>query len=596
MAFSTETGGVNFAVAAPNLAQYSALAELKPLSFAGGIQSPLEFRTMAAIRPPDAQPELVAQGIGKAMGSVAEGITAVFKSKADEKKDLLKFERDKEIARIKEAAGDARLDEQERHNRAMESNAAERIESVGGNKGKALSTRSLSNMPPVPESKEQNGSLDFSYPSIKSGRDFTKPLSDQELDTEVEQMGGAEDSPKLNLGNPPLADLTSPQGLEAAPDLRGEAALSALSSIPWDQVQGQYKSVGGMPAESYSPQAPSWLRSPKSVTAQLSQLGGFGDQALPNTEKALADVASYAKKEDKTINKAMEDAVGIEAIYSEQDAMALRDYAKNKGIPAGLKATANGYEVSWPSQSEIEKYRENLGGKQAAGSKKPEEIFKEEQQLRGDFLGQSKNFQVMQSAWNNLKGKLKDPTGASDMSMIFAYMKLLDPTSTIREGEYATASNVGTIPQTLFGKYNKAIEGSGFLDPKVRESFIKEAKGMYQSSLGQHKQTIEEYKKIAKSYDLDPQRVAIDIVTKDESDQARSEMEALGKELRSVKDEDRKTYPDFDAKKAKYIDLKEKLDSESAKEITPPKANAQKTGANSIFSNFKLPPLRLSAL
>jgi hypothetical protein len=79
---------------------------------------------MSAIRPPDAQPEAVAQGIGQALGSLGDGITAAFKSKADEKKDLLKFERDKELARIKaQADADYRretLDETSRHNRASE--------------------------------------------------------------------------------------------------------------------------------------------------------------------------------------------------------------------------------------------------------------------------------------------------------------------------------------------------------------------------------------------------------------------------------------------------------------------------------------------
>jgi hypothetical protein len=594
MAFSTESGGVNFAVNAPNLTQYSALAELKPLSFAGGMQSPLEFRAMPAFTQPSTHPEYITQGIEKGMESVGKGITAVYKSKDDEKKDLLKFEREKELARVKaQAESDYRqqtLDETKRYHDMLGQQAADRVTNVGGNKGNSLAFRNLDGLPPLPESKEQNGSLDFSYPSIKSGRDFTKPLSDKELDTEVEQMGGAEDATKLNIGNPPLADLTSPQGLEAAPDLRGEAALSALSSIPWDQVQGQYKSAGGTPAESYSPQAPSWLRSPKSVTAQLSQLGGFGDQALPNNEKALADVASYTKKEDKTINKAMEDAIGVDAIYSEQQAFALRDYAHKKGIePKKIEATNAGYSVIW-DDDEIKKYRKSLGGK--TESIKPEDMFKQEEQLRGDFVAQSKNFQVLQSAWNNLKGKLENPTGASDMSVIFAFMKLLDPTSTIREGEYATASNVGTIPQTFIGKYNKAVEGNGFLDPKVRESFIKEANGMYKSSLSQHKQSTDEYRRIAKSYGLEPDRVIIDLVTKDEADQAKEEMEALGQELRSVKDQDRKTYPDFEAKKAKYIDLKEKLDAESAKQKTPPKANAQNTRGNSVFSNL-LPP-RLS--
>jgi hypothetical protein len=213
-------------------------------------------------------------------------------------------------------------------------------------------------MPPVPESKD-NGSLDFSYPSIKGGGDFTKPLSDQELDNEVEQMKGVggegNEVPKLDLGPPPLADLTSPQGMEAAPDLRGEAALSALSSIPWGQVQGEYKSAGGMPNQAYSPQAPSWLRSPKSVTKSLSNLGGVDNVDLPLQDQYFAGMQKALEKTEAPINNAMEDAIGIDAIYSEQEALALRNYARKTGrMEPEIKATNAGYEVNWPTPAVLE--------------------------------------------------------------------------------------------------------------------------------------------------------------------------------------------------------------------------------------------------
>ena len=381
----------NFAINAPNLAQYSALSELKPLSVAGGMQSPLEFRTMSAIRPPDAQPEALATGVGQALGSLAEGVTAVFKGSADQKRDQLKYERDKELARIKtQSENDYRqqsLDETKRYHDMLGKQAAERIEKVTptqsksiSTQGKSLSARSLGNMPPTPESKDK-GSMDFSYPAIKGGGDFTNPLSDQELDNEVEQMGGAggngQEAPKPNLGNSPLTNLTSPQGMEAAPDLRGEAALSALSSIPWGQVQGEYKSAGGTPNQAYSPQAPSWLRSPKSVTAPLATMGGFDDQALSNTEKALADVAAYSK-EEVAGTKAMEDAIGIDAIYSEQEALALRDYARKTGrMEPEIKATNAGYEVNWPTPMVLES-----AANRKDAAKAREETAKTQQGLR----------------------------------------------------------------------------------------------------------------------------------------------------------------------------------------------------------------------
>jgi hypothetical protein len=37
-------------------------------------------------------------------------------------------------------------------------------------------------------------------------------------------------------------------------------------------------------------------------------------------------------------------------------------------------------------------------------------------------------------------------------------MKMLDPTSVVREGEFATAQNAASIPIKIVNMYNKALE------------------------------------------------------------------------------------------------------------------------------------------
>jgi hypothetical protein len=530
---------------------------------------------------------------------VAQGITAVYKSNADDKKDLLKFERDKELARIKaQAEADYRqetLNETKRYHDMLGQQAADRATEVGGNKGKSLSARSLSNMPPVPES---TGTAET--PTTEEIRIFGNDPETEYMkkDADVTNDGvplsmTEEQTKALSSLTPDISEPSNRSMLTAG--LSGASPYTGLSDLAASKIFAKYNASSsplGIPNS-----AP--LQALNELTRDEIEQQMRAGQLAEQKQFGTLPLQNITPVQEAGTNNAMEDAIGIDAIYSEQDALALRNYAKAKGIPANLKATENGYEVSWPSQSEIEKYRENFGGKKATGSMKPEDIFKQEEQLRGDYVAQSKNFQVLQSAWNNLKGKVDNPTGASDMSLIFAYMKLLDPTSTIREGEYATASNVGTIPQTFVGKYNKAVEGNGFLDPKVRESFIKEAKGMYKSSLSQHKQSTDEYKRIAKSYGLDPDRVIINLVTKDEADQAKEEMEALGQELNAVADKDRATYPDFQAKRERFKALlakkqdQEKLSKQPNPANTqtpsvPQKPNNTKIG---VFSNLVLPKI-----
>lgn len=534
MANAFETGGYGYAPVLPRVDE--PLAGLKPLSFAGGSQSPIQFKPLAAWNVESPRAELIGQGIASGLGSIAQGIQAAYKSKQDREETFRKEGREDRLLAEKNAREDKLLAQkyaQERDISVLKEQIRERLPSSTSLKG--LAERSLFGEQP----DESSGSMSTVAPlepleikSINKGRLGGGSFESINLPEEEEATS---ETLKINNGSSPLANITAPVDISAAPSPRGQDAINALSTIDWSKVKGLVASTGDAATPTDIPLERNIFLQ-KKPPASLANLGGVSDEFLKNVESNLSDAEESDRlanrmeqnRQQSQLQKQMEQAIGIDAIYNEQEALMLRDYAKTKGIPANLKATRGGYEVSWPSQSDIEKYRESMGGKLPAAMK-PEEIFKEEDKLRGDYLSQSKNFQVVQSAWNNLKGKLKDPTGASDMSMIFAYMKLLDPTSTVREGEYATASDVGTIPQTIVGKYNKAVLGGGFLDPKVRESFIKEAKGMYDNALDSHKQLVEQTKQLAKQYDLNPERVTINLVTRDkgpEIDNAVKELEA----------------------------------------------------------------------
>ena len=57
---------------------------------------------------------------------------------------------------------------------------------------------------------------------------------------------------------------------------------------------------------------------------------------------------------------------------------------------------------------------------------------------------------------DSYKGLLATPvTAAGDLSLIFKYMKMLDPGSTVREGEFANAENAKGIEDSLRALYNK---------------------------------------------------------------------------------------------------------------------------------------------
>ena len=72
-------------------------------------------------------------------------------------------------------------------------------------------------------------------------------------------------------------------------------------------------------------------------------------------------------------------------------------------------------------------------------AKEPADRFDPETKLRNEYTGFAKDYQKQNAAFGRIQAAANDPTPAGDLALIFNYMKLLDPGSTVREGEFATA-------------------------------------------------------------------------------------------------------------------------------------------------------------
>jgi hypothetical protein len=103
-------------------------------------------------------------------------------------------------------------------------------------------------------------------------------------------------------------------------------------------------------------------------------------------------------------------------------------------------------------------------------------------------------------------------TAASDMSLIFGFMKLQDPGSTVREGEYATAEQARGLPEGVIAAYNKALKGKK-LSPAQREDFVNNAKQIYLAQLDSQEEVNKQYSSLAKSRGLDVEGVVLPTYT-----------------------------------------------------------------------------------
>lgn len=98
--------------------------------------------------------------------------------------------------------------------------------------------------------------------------------------------------------------------------------------------------------------------------------------------------------------------------------------------------------------------------------------------------------------------------GAGDMSLVYAYMKIQDASTGVKEGEYANAQNAGGIPDWVRNAYNKTVNGQ-FLTPEQRENFRAEGRRM----AGDHRNTFaaeaKRYRDLATEQGANPDHVAL---------------------------------------------------------------------------------------
>ena len=103
-----------------------------------------------------------------------------------------------------------------------------------------------------------------------------------------------------------------------------------------------------------------------------------------------------------------------------------------------------------------------------------------EDAVRKEFLGQAKPYIEISQAYRKIEEATKVPSAAGDVSLVFAFMKILDPGSVVREGEFATAANAAGIPDRVRAQYNAAMRGER-LAPAQRADFLNQAKNLARS-------------------------------------------------------------------------------------------------------------------
>lgn len=196
---------------------------------------------------------------------------------------------------------------------------------------------------------------------------------------------------------------------------------------------------------------------------------------------------------------------------------ALKDAAQKKAQGYGdsaldLRVKQLQGEEKFGQEKELLGYKNAAELKQAEAKAKIEKGskgFEKESTLRKEITGLPvyKATSEVSNAYSRMLESQKNPSAASDMTLIYQYMKMVDPGSTVREGEFANAQNAAGVPEQIRNMFNKMQTGER-LSEDQRVNFLNQAKSLYKGQMNQFNQAIEPYKGIVENEGLDYSRIA----------------------------------------------------------------------------------------
>lgn len=169
------------------------------------------------------------------------------------------------------------------------------------------------------------------------------------------------------------------------------------------------------------------------------------------------------------------------------------------GLPfVGPKAAAAA-EGQLPTQEKLAAIK--------AETEAPGKKFEQANKLRDEYATLTKDFRTVQDAYSKIKST--SDTGAGDMSLLYSYVKLLDPGSVVRESEFATAAASGSFGEQIQGAVQRVMSGQR-LPPTLRDAFKSEADSIYLAQKGGADRMTEKYTDLAKRWGVDPKDVIQD--------------------------------------------------------------------------------------
>jgi hypothetical protein len=208
----------------------------------------------------------------------------------------------------------------------------------------------------------------------------------------------------------------------------------------------------------------------------------------------------------KESNFANDQKVGTRTLSMNDKAI----YGAIRGTPKGGAATSKNDAVAgprMPGQYNTSKFTQGYYNTPAG-----QKALNNEQQYNTNFNSNQviKDYRVVEANAGTMKKVIESGVGGpGDLSIVYNFMKALDPNSVVRETEFATAAKSGNIFQGAFAKYNGYFKDKGgFLPNSVKQGFLSIINSSLSTKAQQFNDFASQQRKTAYEQGLNPDHVA----------------------------------------------------------------------------------------
>jgi hypothetical protein len=129
--------------------------------------------------------------------------------------------------------------------------------------------------------------------------------------------------------------------------------------------------------------------------------------------------------------------------------------------------------------------------------KRSDKVFDQTTKLRNEFTQTSGEYIKSKDAFGRIQASAEDPSAAGDFALVFNFMKVLDPGSTVREGEFKAAADAGALTDRFAQKAYDQIASGRLLSESQRSDFVGRSRKLFNKAIQSQSRNIDRFTGIA---------------------------------------------------------------------------------------------------